>query len=122
MRGYPQFTFWILITLVKIYISCIIINEGKIPVASPLRQANVIKCPISLWRIHSCDNRYPMRLPLVAILDAFEENLGPGAYFSKVPETFRARKAICETANQLVWKADLLTRFQGNRKKNDFEI
>ena len=29
MRGYPQFTFWILITLVKIYISCIVINRGK---------------------------------------------------------------------------------------------
>ena len=46
----------------------------------------------------------------------------PGACFSKVPETFRARKGICETANQLVWKGDLLTRFQGNKKKNDFEI
>ena len=29
MRGYPQFSFWISITLVKIYISCIIINQGK---------------------------------------------------------------------------------------------
>ena len=29
MRGYPQFPFWISITLVKIYISCIIINGGK---------------------------------------------------------------------------------------------
>ena len=29
MRGYPQFSFWILITLVKIYISCIIMNRGK---------------------------------------------------------------------------------------------
>ena len=29
MRGYPQFSFWISITFVKIYISCIIINRGK---------------------------------------------------------------------------------------------
>ena len=29
MRGYPQFSFWISITLVKIYISCIIINRAK---------------------------------------------------------------------------------------------
>ena len=29
MRGYPQFSFSISITLVKIYISCIIINRDK---------------------------------------------------------------------------------------------
>ena len=29
MRGYPQFSFWISITLVKIYIPCVIINRGK---------------------------------------------------------------------------------------------
>ena len=29
MRGYPQFSFWISMKLVKIYISCIIINRGK---------------------------------------------------------------------------------------------
>ena len=29
MRGYPQCSFWISITLVKIYIPCIIINQGK---------------------------------------------------------------------------------------------
>ena len=29
MRGYPQFSFWISITLVEIYICCIIINRGK---------------------------------------------------------------------------------------------
>ena len=32
----------------------------------------------------------------------------PGARFSKVPKTFRARKAICEPANRLFRKADLL--------------
>ena len=31
MRGYPEFSFWISMTLGKIYISCIIINRGKIP-------------------------------------------------------------------------------------------
>ena len=29
MRGYPQFSFWISTTLIKIYISYIIINRGK---------------------------------------------------------------------------------------------
>ena len=29
MRSYPQFSLWISITLVKIYICCIIINRGK---------------------------------------------------------------------------------------------
>ena len=29
MRGYPQFSFWISVALVKIYISCIIITRGK---------------------------------------------------------------------------------------------
>ena len=29
MRGYPQFSCRISVTLVKIYISCIIINRGK---------------------------------------------------------------------------------------------
>ena len=29
MRGYPQFSFWISITLVKIYLSCIITNRVK---------------------------------------------------------------------------------------------
>ena len=46
----------------------------------------------------------------------------PGARFSKVPQTFRVRKAICETANRMFWKADLLTCFQGNKKKNDCEV
>ena len=44
------------------------------------------------------------------------------ARFSKIPKAFRARKAICETANRLFWKADLLTCFQGNKKKNDCEV
>ena len=29
MRGYPQFSLWISIALVKIYIPCVIINQGK---------------------------------------------------------------------------------------------
>ena len=33
------------------------------------------------------------------------------ACFSKVPRTFRARKASCQTAIRLFSKADLLTRF-----------
>ena len=38
------------------------------------------------------------------------------------PKTFRARKAICESASRLIWKADLLTCFQGNKKKSDCEV
>ena len=47
---------------------------------------------------------------------------GTGARFSKVPKTLRVRKAICETANRLFCKGDLLTCFQGNKKKNDCEV
>ena len=46
----------------------------------------------------------------------------PGARFSKVPKTFRALKAICEIANRLFWKSDLLTCFQGNKNKNNCEV
>ena len=46
----------------------------------------------------------------------------PGARFLKFPETFRARKAICEVANRLFWKADLLTCFQGTKKKINCEV
>ena len=51
-----------------------------------------------------------------------EPELEPEARFSKVPKKFRARKAICETANGLLWKSDLLTSFQGNEEKNDCEV
>ena len=39
------------------------------------------------------------------------EKRAPGACFSKVPRTFQARKASCQTRICLVWKADLLTWF-----------
>ena len=45
-----------------------------------------------------------------------------GARFWKVPKTFRARKAICETVNLLFRKADVLTWFQGNKKQNGCEV
>ena len=48
--------------------------------------------------------------------------LGTGARFSKDRKTFRARKAMCEIVNHLFWKADLLTCFQGNKKKNNYEV
>ena len=35
----------------------------------------------------------------------------PGAYFSKVPRTFRAREARVQTAIHFFWKADLLPCF-----------
>ena len=46
----------------------------------------------------------------------------PGTRFLKVLKTLRARKANCENANSLFWKGDLLTYFQGNKKKNDCEV
>ena len=52
----------------------------------------------------------------------FSPFIGPRARFSKVPKTFWARKAVCETANRLFWKAGLLTCYQGNRKKNKCEV
>ena len=48
--------------------------------------------------------------------------MASGARFSKVPKTFPARKAICEIANRLFWKADLLTCFQGNKMKINCEV
>ena len=38
------------------------------------------------------------------------------------PISRKSRKAICEIANRLLWKADLLTCFQGNKKKNNCEV
>ena len=49
-------------------------------------------------------------------------NVGPEVRFSKVPKTFRARKAICKIANRLFWKADLLTFFPGNKKKSNCQV
>ena len=51
-----------------------------------------------------------------------DQDMQPGGRFSKVPKTFRARKAICESASRLIWKADLLKCFQGNKKKSDCEV
>ena len=41
--------------------------------------------------------------------------------FSNVPITFQARKAICETANRLFWKADLLTCLTKRKMTVKFE-
>ena len=51
MCGYPQFSFWISITLVQIYISCIIISRSKntfelIGTVLKLRHfSDTLKCP-----------------------------------------------------------------------------
>ena len=37
------------------------------------------------------------------------EYLGPGVHFSKVPKTFRPRKAICDNMNNSFYKAVILT-------------
>ena len=50
------------------------------------------------------------------------EQLGPGATFSKVPRTFRARKASFQTVIRLFWKADLLTCFLRKKSQEDCEV
>ena len=42
--------------------------------------------------------------------------LGP---FLESPENFLDPKSICETANRLLWRADVLTFFQGNKRQHD---
>ena len=49
MRGYPQFSFWISITLVKIYIPCVVINRGKNTIELV---GTVLKLPLC----DKCDN------------------------------------------------------------------
>ena len=45
---------------------------------------------------------------------------GSGARFSKIPKTFRARKAIRETPTCLLCKAGLFTCFIGNKNLKNF--
>ena len=45
------------------------------------------------------------------------EKQAPGARFSKVPKTFRARKAIRKTTTYLLCKAGLFIRCKGNKNK-----
>ena len=47
---------------------------------------------------------------------------GPGARFSKVPRTFRARKAIRKTTTYLFCKAGLLIRCKRNKNKNNCKV
>ena len=46
----------------------------------------------------------------------------PGACFSKVPGTFRVRKASGQTSICLFWKADLLTCFLCKKNQEDCEV
>ena len=46
----------------------------------------------------------------------------PLVCFSKVPRTFHFRKASCQTAIYLLWKADLLTCFQCEKNQEDCEV
>ena len=48
--------------------------------------------------------------------------LTPGARFSKVPRTFRARKAIRNSTTCLFCKAGLFICCKGNKNKNNFEV
>ena len=74
------------------------------------------------WLRRIRTDRFPWYLTPVSTNHASSPEPGPVARFSKVPKTFRVRKAICETGNRLLWKADLLTCFQGNKKQNDCEV
>ena len=49
-------------------------------------------------------------------------NWAPGARFSKVPRTFRARKAICKTTTCLFCKAGLSICCKGNKNKNNCKV
>ena len=46
----------------------------------------------------------------------------PGACFSKVPKTFRARKAIRKTTTSLFCKAGLFIRCKGNKNQNNCKV
>ena len=52
----------------------------------------------------------------------FDSQWGSGACFSKVPITFRARKASRQTAICLAWKANPLTCFWCKKNKEDCEV
>ena len=61
-------------------------------------------------------------LNIAQAVGAYGPGARSGARFSKVPKTFRAQKAICESTNRLFSKADLLTCFQGTKRQTDFEV
>ena len=63
-----------------------------------------------------------MVLLLFSVLNVHHVSVGPGAFFSKVPKNFQARKAICEPTDRLFRKAELLTCFEDNKKQNDREV
>ena len=46
----------------------------------------------------------------------------PGAHFSRVPKTFRARWAIRKTPTRLVYKAGLFIYCEGNKKENNCKV
>ena len=50
------------------------------------------------------------------------EKQAPGARFSNVPRTFRARKAIRKITTCLFCKADLFTCCKGNKNKNNGKV
>ena len=75
MRGYPQFSLWISITLVKIYISFIIINQGKNTfelVGTVLKLIFVLLCYFFEEVATIVDNTLK-KLPLQALLVASKQ-------------------------------------------------
>ena len=55
------------------------------------------------------------------VLGTFEKR-APGTRFSKVPRTFRARKAIRKTTTRLFCKAGLFICCKGNKNKNNCKV
>ena len=65
------------------------------------------------------------RVPSLPTVRRFMTRLkgtAPGARFSKVPRTFRARKAIRKITTCLFCKADLFTCCKGNKNKNNDKV
>ena len=81
----------------KDHVSLKRVDEGWITTVNIFKNGTFKRWPL-VWE-HQLVSKIPSRF-------------SPGACFSKVPRTFRARKASCQTAIHLLDKADLLTCFK----------
>ena len=67
-------------------------------------------------------NNYLVLVFRQSLENSFRVMFSAGACFSKVLRTFRVRKASCQTAVRLFWKADLLTCFYCKKNQEDDEV
>ena len=87
-----------------------------------------ITCPIFDWQRsvgHCQKDKFNCKIRSSAIIVPwlnFFSCYGPGARFSKVPKTFRARKAIRKTPTSLFCKAGLFICCKGNKNKNNCKV